>query len=160
MWNAVDYFETLKDKLKLTKGYKFCRVTGLNYLEEILADVKGSKDYLAVDDTDDGATIEIGGSWFNRRSVVVYILKKYDLLDQIDREVKLNEIRLIHTKILAKLIKDKRSNDDLMYLDTTRFPYHEVPGMFAAGTCGMWFVVTLNEPTELIYDANDYDEQG
>lgn len=158
MWNAIDYFETLKGKLKLTKTeYTFCRVTGLNYLEEILSNIKASS-YLGVDDTDDGATIQMGGGWVNRRSVVVYVLKKYKFGDNKDRQEKMNEIRVVHKKLLAKLIKDSGNIDDLMFLDKSRFPYHEVPGMFAAGTCGMWFVVTLNEPTELICDANDYDE--
>ncbi len=158
MWNAVTYFESLNNSLKLTKGkYTFCRVTGLNYLEDILSNIKGSSAYLGVDDTDDGVTIQQGGGWFNRRSVVVYILKKYDFNNQIDREEKTNETRLIHKKLLAKLIKDSGSVDGLMFLDKTRFPYHEVPGMFAAGTCGIYFIVTINEPTELIYDASDYE---
>ena len=158
MWNSVAYFENSNNTLKLTKGkYTFCRVTGLNYLEEILSNIKGSTAYLGVDDTDDGVTIQQGGAWFNRRSVVVYILKKYKFGDQKDREEKVSETRLIHKKLLAKLIKDSGSVDDLMYLDKTRFPYHEVPGMFAAGTCGIYFIVTLNEPIELIFDASDYE---
>jgi hypothetical protein len=158
MWNAVDYFENANNTLKLTKGkYTFCRVTGLNYLEDILSNIKGSFAYLGVDDTDDGVTIQIGGGWFNRRSVVVYILKKYDFNNQIDREEKTNETRLIHKKLLAKLIKDSGSVADLAYLDKNRIPYHEVPGMFAAGTTGIYFIITLNEPVELIYDANDWE---
>ena len=158
MWNAVSYFENLQKKLKLTKtDYKFCRVTGLDYLEGILADVKGSKDYIAVDDTDDGVTIRQGGGYFNRRSVVVYILKKYDLKSQTDREEKTNETRLIHKKLLAKLIKDSNLLPDLMYLDKSRIPYHEVGGMFAAGTCGIYFIPTIEEPVELIDNANDWD---
>lgn len=158
MWNAVDYFETLNGKLKLTKGkYTFCRVTGLNYLEDILSNLKGSDAYLGVDDTDDGATIQIGGGWFNRRSVVVYILRKYDFKSQTDRETKTNETRVIYKKLLAKLIKDSGSVDDLAYLDKTRFPYHEVPGYFAVGTTGIYFTITLNEPVELIYDAADWE---
>ena len=158
MWNAIAYFETVNNSLKLTKDkYTFCRLTGLNYLEDILANIKGSTAFLGVDDTDDGLTIQSGGGWFNRRSVVVYILKKYDLKSQTDREEKLNETRLIHKKLLAGLIKDSGTLDDLMFLDKSRFPYHEVPGMFAAGTCGVYFILTLNEPTELIYDATDYE---
>ena len=158
MWNSVPYFENINNTLKLTKGkYTFCRVTGLNYLEDILANTRGSNSFFGVDDTDDGVTILKGGGWFNRRSVVVYILTKYDFKSQTDREEKTAETRLIHKKVLAKLIKDSSSVDELMYLDKTRFPYHEVPGMFAAGTCGMYFIVTIDEPTELIHDADDYE---
>lgn len=158
MWNAVDYFENANNTLKLTKGkYTFCRVTGINYLEDVLSNLASSDAFLAVDDTDDGVTIEKGGGYFDRRSIVVYVLKKYDFNNQIDRETKTNETRLIRKKLLAKLIKDSSSVDGLMFLDKTRFPYHEVPGMFAAGTCGIYFIATLNEPVELIHDDNDYE---
>jgi len=158
MWNAVTYFENLNNTLKLTKGkYTFCRVTGINYLEDVLSNLASSDAFLAVDDTDDGVTIEKGGGYFDRRSIVVYVLKKYDFNNQIDRETKTNETRLIRKKLLAKLIKDSSSVDGLMFLDKTRFPYHEVPGMFAAGTCGIYFIATLNEPVELIHDDNDYE---
>ena len=158
MWNAVEYFETKNGKLKLTKGkYTFCRVTGLNNLEDVLSNMQDSKAFLAVDDTDDGVTIQIGGSWFNRRSVVVYVLQKYEFNDQIDREQKTNETRQIHQKLLSLLIKDSSSVEGLMFLDKTRFPYHEVPGYFSAGTCGLYFSFTIDEPVELIYDANDYE---
>ena len=158
MWNAVDYFETLNGKLKLTKGlYTFCRVSGLNYLEGILSAPKSATAYLAVDDSDDGVTIKKGGSFYNRRSIVVYILKKYDFKDQIDREEKLNECRVIHKKLLTKLIKDSNEVDDLMYLDQNRTPFHEVAGMFVSGTTGIYFITTLDEPVELIYDDNDWD---
>ena len=160
MWNAVSYFEALNGKLKLTKGkYTFCRVTGLNNVEDVLANMTKTKAFLAVDDTDDGATIRrSGGGYFNRRAVVVYLLQKYDIKSQTDRETKVNECRSIYSKLLAKLIKDSTAVDDLQFLDKSRIPYHEFPGMFAAETCGLYFIITLDEPINLVYDATDWDE--
>lgn len=158
MWNAVTYFETLMSKLKLTKStFTFCRVTGLTYLEDVLANYATKKAFLAVDDTDDGVTIQTGGGFFNRRSVVVYILKKYDFKSQEDREEKTNETRVIHQKLLTKLIKDSTIIQEMMYLDKTRIPYHEVPGMFAAGTTGVYFIITINEPVNLVFDESDWE---
>lgn len=158
MWDAVTYFKTLMGKLKLTKStFTFCRVTGLNYLEDVLSNYAAKKSFLAVDDTDDGVTIQIGGAYFNRRSVVVYILKKYDFKSQEDREQKTNEIRVIHKKLLTKLIKDSMIIQEMIYLDKTRIPYHEVPGMFAAGTTGLYFIITINEPVNLVFDESDWE---
>lgn len=158
MWNAVDYFENLNGTLKLTKGiFTFCRVTGLNYLEDIISAQKSATAYLAVDDSDDGMTICQGGGFSNRRSVVVYILKKYDFKSQPDRESKLNDCRLIHKKLLSRLIKDSNEVDDLVYLDKNRIPYHEVEGMFVAGTTGIYFIMTLDESIDLVYDGNDWE---
>lgn len=157
MWNAVTYFATLAQSLKLTKtAYKFCRVTGIEYLEDVLLNQK-SNAFVAVDDSDDGATIRQGAGYFNKRSVVVYLLRKYNINDLVDRETKLAEIRSIHAKMLSKIIVDTQTVDGLMYLDKTRIPYHEVPGYFSVGTTGLYFIITITEPISLVYDADDWE---
>lgn len=156
MFNAVTYFEDLKNKLVITKdAYHFCRVTGLNYLEDVLMNIKKNA-FLAVDDTDDGVTIRKGAGFFNRRAIVIYILKKYDIKSQIDRETKLNETRTIRAKLQAKLIKDSNDVEDLMYLDKTRMSYKEVPGFFSVGTCGVYLIITIEEPVDLTINQDDW----
>ena len=157
MFNAISYFQNCNSKLKLTvdNKYKFSRVTGFEYLEDILDDVKQPA-YLAVDDTDDGVTVREGAGYFVKRVITVFILRRYKVGDQADRENKLAETRLIRNKLTARLIKDSNTNADLMFLDKTRFPYKEVPGYFAAGTCGIYFFVTVKEPTDLCDVANDW----
>ena len=158
MWNAVTYFQTLATKLKATKtNYSFCRVSGINHLEDVLANGQRYKAFFAVDDSDDGATIQKGGGYFNRRAIVIYILKKYKITDMADRETALNECRSIHKSILTKLIKDSNDVYELTYLDKSRIPYHEVPGMFAVETAGLYFILTIEEPIELVYDATEWE---
>ena len=158
MWNAVPYFENISNKLKLTAGkYHFCRVTGLGYLEDVLANMKTKNAFFAVDDSDDGMTIRKGGAYFNRRSVVVYILKKYNFLRQDEREAVLQETRAIREKITSRLIKDSNEVEEMYYLNKDRIPYHEVSGYFAAGTAGVYFIVTIEEPVNLCYDASDWN---
>ena len=157
MWNAVSYFENLKNSLKLTKDYTFCRVTGLTYLEDVLAKFTKTISFFGVDDSDDGVTIQKGGAWFNRRAVVVYLLKKYKFQNQENREEILNEIRPIYQKLLTRLIKDSNNMPDLYYWDKRRIPYHEVPGYFAAGTTGIYFIITIEEPIELCYNGDDWE---
>lgn len=157
MWNAVSYFENLNFMLIATKGiHDFCRVSGLNNLEDILNNITKNA-YTAVDDSDDGVTIQKGGAYFNRRAIVIYILKKYDFKSMTDRENKLNLCREIHKSFLSKIIKDSSLIDDLMFLDKTRFPYHEMPGMFAAGTTGIYFIMTLEEPLDLMFNALEWE---
>lgn len=158
MWNAVPYFENICNKLKLTAGkYHFCRVTGLGYLEDILANMKTKNAFFAVDDSDDGMTIRKGGAYFNRRSVVIYILKKYNFLRQDEREAVLQETRAIREKITSRMLKDSNEVEEMYYLNKDRIPYHEVSGYFAAGTAGVYFIVTIEEPVNLCYDASDWN---
>ena len=64
-------------------------------------------------------------------------------------------VRLDGNKLTARLIKDS-NRPELMFLDKTRFPYKEVPGYFAAGTCGIYFFVTIKEPTDLCDKQDDW----
>ena len=157
MWNAVNYFETLNGKLKATQGnYKFCRVSGLNGLEDILTNFSSANAFLAIDDTDDGATLQIGGSFFNRRSFVVYVLKKYDINNMVERETVLNETRAIYTNLISKLILDQQNVPELAYLDKSKISFYEVPGYFAAGTTGLYFIFSVDEPINLVYDEKNW----
>lgn len=158
MWNAVDYFKNLHSKLKKTNfDYHFCRVSGLNMLEDILSNYSSKNAFLAIDDSDDGSTITNFGGYFNRRSITVFILKKYKINEMELREEILNECRSIYISLLSKLLIDKAIVPGLMYLDNKQIPYHEVPGQFAGGTTGIYFVLTIEEPINLVYDATEWD---
>ena len=160
MWNAVEYFKSLNNRLKLTGGkFILCRSTGLGNLEELLDKWQKYQNFTVVDDSDDGATIRRGGGYFNRRSVIVYILKKYNFKSQQDREEKINEVRQIYSKFLSRIIRDSQDIQELAYLDKNRIPYHEVPGYFSVGTTGLYFVITIDEPIDLQFNNNDWDEQ-
>lgn len=158
MWNAVSYFENLCSKLKATNNiYHFSRVSGLGNLEDVLSNFASKNAYFAVDDTDDGATIQSGGSFFNRRSVVVYILKKYSINNMAQRETVMNEARAIYRDVLSRLILDQQLVDDLAYLDTSKVTYYEVPGFFASGTAGLYFIFSIDEPVNLEYNATKWN---
>lgn len=159
MFNFVSYFEILCSKLIATNNiYHFCRVSGLGNMEDVLSNFSSKKAYLAVDDSDDGVTMQRGGAFFNRRSIVVYILKKYNINDMLQREAVMSEARTIYTDLLSKLILDQQTIDGLMYLDKSRIPYYEVPGYFAAGTTGLYFVFSLEEPFNLQYNVEKWND--
>jgi hypothetical protein len=160
MWNAVEYFKDLNTRLKLTRGkHVFCRSTGLAHLEDLLSRLQKYQNFTVVDDSDDGVTIRKGGGYFNRRSVIVYVLKKYNYKSQEDRQEKLNEVRVIYTLFISRLLRDSNIMPELAYLDKTRIPYHELPGYFVAGTTGLYFIITIDEPVNLQFDGDDWDEQ-
>jgi len=160
MWNATAYFQNLTNKSKLTKDkYTFCKVTGIDFMEEVLAKLTTKNAFIAVDDTDEGYTMQgPGGGFFSRRSIVVFILKKYKIQDQTDRDAKLSETRLIHKQFLSKIVLDSISVPDLNFLDKSRIPFHEVPGYYVAGTCGVYFTLTIEEPIDLVYNASEWEQ--
>ena len=158
MWNAVTYFQTLHSKLKLTNfDYHFCRVSGLNQLEDVLNNYSRKDAFFAVDDSDDGHTVSTSGGYFNRRTIAVFILKKFNINDMVQREEVLNECRSIYISLLSKILVDKNSIPELAYVDNSRIPYHEVPGQFAGGTAGLYFVIAIDEPISLVYNATEWE---
>lgn len=157
MLNAVTYFETLQKQLKLTKDFHFGRVTGIDGMEDLINASPKHKQFFLVDDTDDGVRIKQGGAWFLRRVVVGYVLEQYKYPDMKQREEVLNNLRTILNKISARLIRDKSRVPELASIDDSRFPYREFPGNFARGTTGYYFTVTLHEPENLVYNADDWD---
>lgn len=158
MWNAVEYFQDLHSKLKTTNfDYHFCRVSGLNMLEDVLTNFTRKNAFFAVDDSDDGSTVSNSGGYFNRRTIAIFILKKYTINNMEEREAVLNECRNIYISLLSKILVDKSTVPELMYVDNTRIPYHEVPGQFAGGTTGLYFVISIDEPINLVYNAAEWE---
>lgn len=158
MFNSVEYFKTLTSSLKLTKN-KFVsrKVSGIKNLEGIISDRANDK-FVAVDDTDDGNTYQgAGGGWFRRRTVVIFILQKYSITNMDERETKLEECRVIRKKFQARIVRDSNNIEELTYLDKQRMPDFEIDEYFANGSTGLYFMISFNEPTELIDDDNDWE---
>lgn len=157
MFNPVAYFRKIKNTLKLTKGkYFFGKCTSLSNVEDLLDKQKKYKDFLILQYVSDGITVSSGSGFFDRKTCVLFILRKYKLQDQADREEKLAECRLIQAKIESKLLKDSREIESLFYLNKQRMPYFELPGFFAAGTCGLYMVIGWDDPKDLCYNADDW----
>jgi hypothetical protein len=162
MFNSYDYFADIcaKNKLTVSGKYKFCRVTGLGNLEEVIQNFKREQAYFCIDDTNDGYTYRSqGGGYFERRMYIVYLLKKYPLNDMQKQHDALDECRRIYRSVCTKLVKDRsRLENDLIYLLTDRLPYYEMEGYAISGVTGLYAMISVDEPVNLCYNANDWNE--
>ena len=156
MFDPIAYLQTLHLKMKLTKDkYHFCKVSGVGALEEVLENSRREKYFFAVDDSQDGITVRKGGAYFERRPYTAYVLGKADYGNMDQRNSVLTEAKTIYRTILTKLIKDKNS---IPILDMERIPFYEVPPAFAAGCSGLYFVFYVENPVNLVYNADDWDD--
>jgi hypothetical protein len=48
-------------------------------------------------------------------------------------------------------------NDELIYLNTNRIPSREIGKYFMNGCTGLYFMVDIQEPTELIYNKDEWN---
>ncbi|MDR2913431.1 MAG: hypothetical protein LBV74_01115 [Tannerella sp.] len=162
MFNSYDYFAEIcaKNKLTVAGNYKFCRVTGLGNLEEVIQNFKREQAYFCIDDTNDGTTFQgAGGGYFERRMYIVYIMKKYPLNDMQAQHAALEECRRIYRSVCSKLVFDRsRLLNSQIYLNTDRIPYYEMEGYAISGVTGLYTMISIDEPVNLCYNANDWTE--
>jgi len=156
MFDPIQYMQSLHSKLKLTaEKYKFARVSGVAALEEVLEGFKREKFFFAVDDSQDGVTFRSGGAYFERRQYTVYIIGRADYGNMDQRQEILTEAKSIFRSLLTKLIKDKLTIP-VLSVENTRF--FEVPPAFAFGSSGLYFMFTVENPVNLVYDAAAWND--
>lgn len=157
MFDPINYMQALHSKLKLTKDkYKFCRVSGLAALEEVLEGFKREKYFFAVDDSQDGITFRgPGGGYYERRPYTVFIIGKADYGNMDQRATVLNEAKEIYRDILTRLIKEKLT---IQVIDLQNIRFYEVPPAFAFGCSGLYFIFTVENPVSLTYNAAAWDD--
>jgi hypothetical protein len=159
-FDAHNYFERICNTNKITSagGYKFCRVSGISYMEEVIQKFKTEKAYFCVDDTEDGAIIQQGGGYIERRQYTVFLIKKFPYGKMDEQHIALEECRQISRQIVKKLIYDRRFlENEMTYLRADRIPFYEIPGYFVSGCTGIYFMITVDIPTELCYDGSEWE---
>jgi hypothetical protein len=157
MFNPVNYMQTLHGQLKLTaEKYKFCRVSGVSDLEEVLDSFKREKFFFAVEDAQNGLTFRgAGGTYFERRQYTVYVIGRAEYGNMDQRAEILAEAKAIFRSILTKLIKDKLT---IPVLSAENIRFLEVPPAFAFGASGLYFMFTVENPVNLVYDATAWND--
>jgi hypothetical protein len=126
-------------------------------MEELLQHFKTAKAYFCIDDTENGVLIQTGGGYMERRQYTIFLLKKYPLNNMDKQHAALNECRQIYRQIVKKLIRDRRLlENEMTYLNLKELPFFEIPGYAFSGCTGLFFKVTVDIPTELCYDSNEW----
>ena len=158
MFNPIPYFENLSNTLLLTKNkYKFSTISGISELEGILSNRKRHLFHIAVDDSENGVTMQgQGRGYFERRPYTVFLcaVGKYGDMDK--RNEILQELRQIYHSFLSKILLDESENGLLLF-DTTRTAFYELPGSFADGVVGIYFIVTVDNQINLAYDETSWE---
>lgn len=160
-FDGYAYFAQLctKNKLSLQEQFKFCRVTGLGGMEEALANLKRERCFFCIDDTTDGATIRRSGGFYKRRVYTVFLLKRYKFGDMSAHRDALNVCRQLFDQIVSRMLIDKDKLDsDLIYMNTDRIHFREMEKYFLSGCAGIYFMIDVDEPLDLRYEAEEWDQ--
>lgn len=159
-FDTHQYFEKeIRDKMKLTveNNYVYSRVSSLQNMEEVIDGFRYNRAFFAVDNTEDGYTFRSSGGFFDRKSIVVYILKQFDTRDMRSQDHALAECKKIYSNVLKKLIRDRSMlQNQMVFLVTDRIPYNELPGIFANDCTGLFFTIPVNIPKDLSYNTEEW----
>ena len=179
---------TEKNKLARTHAFYPCYCSGISYLEEMLSNSRNHKAFVCLTDTSEDSTTRKSGGWFKRRVFTVFILCRYNTRSQDDYREKLGIcrelFRQLHSRFLidehdlhlldvnrrASSQPDARSasqagagnrasvNNELAYLDVENIRSRELGGQFLNGCTGLYFMLAIDEPVDLQYDKDEWNE--
>ena len=149
-----------QNRLAAKTGFHPCLGTGLGQMQDVLRGMQDHSCFVMLDDTTDGR-IELTrtGGYFTTRVLTVFVLARYNFDDSADRLQKLDLCRQIFRQLHSRMVRDADAfGDELAYLDVRDVRYKELPGFFADGLTGLFFMITLREPTSLVYDAAEWTD--
>lgn len=161
LFDAIGYFKTMCLKNKLAQLHKFypCACSGINSLEEVLQNFNRQSAFFSVDDTNDGVTERRSGGFFKKRTFTVFIMKKYRHDDMTSRQDSLDICRQLFRQVHSRMLRDKeKMSNDLVYLNTDNVYSRELGEYFISGCTGLYFMVDVSEPINLIYNKDEWEE--
>ena len=161
-FDAFSYFRDLTKKNKLTQELGFLATTCSSSMafEGMLANMQKSRNFIVIDDTNDG-NVAVNGDGSFRKIVTytVWILMRYRLNDMNDRQEKLNTCRKIFRQFLSRILIDKMKwESDFTYLLSDQVDNREIGAYFINGLTGVEFHIDVSEPLDLVYNNEEWNE--
>lgn len=162
-FDALAYFAELgkKNRLAKSRGFVVDFCSGPGALEPMMAGYRDAQNFIFIDDTTSGNTYSNKVGWFDRNVYCVHIIAGYDHGDADSYNEALKLCRRIFRQMLSKVIRDKESYryaDRMMYLNTSNIYSNEYGRYSFNGCTGLFFQVQNDEPTDLVYDDDEWDE--
>lgn len=159
-FDSIAYFSKLCKMNKLAQKEEFypCVCTGIDNLEGLLEEFRRVSAFMAIEDTNDGSTERRSGGFFRKRVFTIFLLKRYTYDDMEDRAKALDICRQLFRQIHSRLLQAKESEDDLQYMNVEQIYSRELSRYFLSGCTGLYFMVEVSEPINLVYNTAEWDE--
>ncbi len=163
MFDAIEYFTaiTKENKLAREKGFVPVTISSSDNLEGLFEEYRDNDRFVAISDTNSGNLSSPDGAYAfsKKRAYTVFLLSAYDYDDMQSRQEELNLCRELFLQFVSRILRDKYSYDEKeMYFDTHSIPNQEIGRYYLSGMTGLHFTLYVQEPVELIYDENQWEE--
>lgn len=158
-WDAEAYFKRLleRNRLAISNEIQFCRVSGLQGLEDMLHLAQSAKGFFAVSDISDGF-ITIGSSAKNRRVKTVFIAMNHAESDMDARSRCMNIMRELFRQMMTVLSRDRKSLMRANVFIDERVQFSEVEQYFFVGCACAYFQIALDSTTPMCICDADWTE--
>lgn len=156
-WNATAFFEDLtkRNKLAQKKGFTFCRVSGLDGFEELLAKMMTKTAFVCVSDISQGFT-DINNTPHTRRVKTVFLAMRHVIDDMKARERCMNTMRELFRQFMSVLIMEQtRLQEHSIYVDP-RISFQEIDRYFLSGCACTYFQIGVETYTDLQYNTDEW----
>lgn len=157
-WDAESFFRILTASNRLAKENKFvyCRVSGLQGFEEMLADAQKNTAFVCVSTEADGYT-SLHNSPHTRRVKTVFLAQRYPVNRMDLRDSCFETLRELFRQFMSILIREKtKIEQNNIYIDS-RIQFTEISQYFASGCACAYFNIATDVYTDLRYDAEEWD---
>ena len=161
MFDFIEYIKSLTAANKLATDKKFQPVTcsGINYLEGMLEEYQTTANFICTTDTCQETTFQQSGGWFKRRVYTVFILARHEYGNIEDYNQKLTLCRELFRQLQSRFLHDSELlQTQLLYLITADIRSNELGATFLNGCTGLYFLLSMDEPTNIAYDPNEWTE--
>lgn len=158
-WDATSFFELLTstNKLAISEGFTFCRVSGFEGFEEALGSMQSSNAFICVSDIADGYT-ELNNSPRTRRIKTVFFAMRHAIDDMEARNSCMETMRELFRQYMSVLILEKvKIEQDCIYLDP-RISFNEIDRYFFSGCACAYFQIAIDKFTDLRYNEDEWGE--
>lgn len=156
-WNAVDFFRSLTEQNKLCqeKKFLFVEISGLQGLEEALAQMQNHSNFVFVQNNAAGYT-SLENTPHIRRVRTVFIAMRHKLNDMAARRSAMETIAEVHRQFCSRLIQERtRLQENMQYLDN-RINLQEVSQYLIPGTAICMFEISVDTFIDLSYNPEHW----
>lgn len=158
-WDAAAFFEPLVGKNKLCRkiGMRFCRVSGLQGLEDALDGMINTQAFFAVSEESQGVT-ELLTTPHSRRVKTVFLAMRHKLDDMEARRNCFLRMNEVFRQMMSVLLRQQtRIAQGHIYIDP-KITFTEMESYTLAGCAGAFFQVTVDTNLNLVYNPDEWDE--
>lgn len=156
-WNAVDFFRrlTAANRLAQDKHFRFVEISGLEGLEEAVASMQNTANFICVMENAAGYTTT-DNTPHTRRIRTVFIAMRHPINDMQARRRCMDTIHELHRQFCSMLIQERvRLGENMQFIDP-RINLQETPKYLIPGTVIFMFEIAVDTYIDLQYNPDEW----